>query len=67
MSLPGLAPERVNEFRNKAYRRFYFRPVAIFRLLKMIKAKGLFRAIAGGLKFASKTGYLRIQREKGEQ
>jgi len=67
MSLPGLAPERVNEFRNKAYRRFYFRPVAIFRLLKMAKAKGLFSAIAGGLKFTFNTGYKQIQREKDEQ
>jgi hypothetical protein len=56
MSLAGLAPEMVNKLREKAYRNFYYRPAALYRLFKMISVKGLFKAITGGLKFIVKTG-----------
>jgi len=41
MNLPGLSQKRVNEFRRYAHRRFYGRPKALWKILRMIEVESL--------------------------
>lgn len=51
MHLPGLAPERVDRYRKKAYLKFYFRPARILALLRLIRIQSLGATVKGGLNF----------------
>jgi radical SAM superfamily enzyme YgiQ (UPF0313 family) len=49
LNLPGLGADEVDAFRTYAYRKFYLRPVAIRRLLKMVEP-GAARTVARNLR-----------------
>ncbi len=51
MELPGLPPALVNDFRKKAYLRFYLRPARLLHLLRLMKSGGIGTLVRGGIHF----------------
>jgi len=51
MNLPGLSPSIVNDYRKKAFSRFYFRPRRLVRMLNLVKISTLGQTIRGGIRF----------------
>ena len=51
MKLPGLVPAIVNEYRKKAYRKFYLRPNCVLRVLRLLHVGGLWGTLKNGFRF----------------
>ena len=51
MNLPGLSPAIVNDFRRKAFGRFYLRPSRFFRILDLVNMSSIGETIRGGVRF----------------
>jgi len=51
MNLPGLSSSTVNDYRKKAFSRFYLRPSRFLQMLNMIKMGSMGETIRGGVQF----------------
>ncbi|MDY6837297.1 MAG: radical SAM protein [Thermodesulfobacteriota bacterium] len=51
MNLPGLSPSIVNDYRKKAFSRFYLRPSRFLQMWNMAKMRSIGETIRGGLRF----------------
>ncbi|MDY6987885.1 MAG: radical SAM protein [Thermodesulfobacteriota bacterium] len=51
MNLPGLSSSVVNDYRKKAFGRFYLRPSRFFQIWNMVRMRSMGETIRGGLRF----------------
>jgi len=51
MNFPGLSPSIVNDYRRKAFSRFYLRPSRFLQMWKMVRMRSIGETIRGGLRF----------------
>ena len=57
MNLPGLKPSTVNEFRKKAFYKFYIRPRQIFKIIRLMRLTVIWTTIKSGIKFIKWINY----------
>jgi len=51
MNFPGLSPATVNDYRKRAFSRFYLRPSRFLQMLNMVKIRSMGETISGGVQF----------------
>jgi anaerobic magnesium-protoporphyrin IX monomethyl ester cyclase len=56
MNLPGLSPSTVNDYRKRAFRRFYLRPRPFLQMLNLINMRSIGETIRGGARFVKWIG-----------
>ena len=65
MNLPGLPPSVVNDYRKKAYLKFYLRPSRFLQVLKLMKLGRIGETIKGGIRFIKWAGTPRLKTDSG--